>query len=128
MGGLLYLPNYDGTHNEAVEEMVGKRHVVAKQIMAEPHFDPPFKTGLAFNTEKSWFLNWQGVLKQPKESVDAAIEAWWSQFPPAGQETSADDVARKKENTILFADYCRALHDAAELIYHSGTHHGVHLG
>ena len=128
MGGVLYLPNYDGSHQEAIEGMVRERHLVKKQTIAEIQFDPPFKEGHPLNHEKSWFLNWQKILRQPKQVVDASIEAWWSQFCPGGERTTAGDVERKKMNTIVFADYCRALDDAANLIYHSYTHRGVHVG
>lgn len=127
MGGLLHLPQYDGSHQAAIEDLVRKMHLVKKQTNAGTKFDPPFKEGCYLDHKKSWFLNWRAILKQPKLDVDASIEAWWSQIP-GGQNTTAEDVVRKKKNTKVFADYCRALDHAAKLIFHSDTCRGVHVG
>jgi hypothetical protein len=121
MGGLLHLPQYDGFHDTAIQGLVRKMHLVKKQSLAETKFDPPFKKGSYRGAEKSWFLNWQAYLNQPKQAVDDSIEAWWSQILPGGQNTKAEVVARKKKNTIVFADYCRALSHAANLISSFGS-------
>ncbi len=81
MGGILYLPNYDGTHHETVQNLVKTTHLVKEQnSVPEVSFTAPIKKTHKLLNGKSWFLNWYKILRQPKRDVDISIENWWSQI------------------------------------------------
>lgn len=122
MGGLLFLPNYDRTHQETIRDLIKSTHLVIKQnSVAEVSFNPPFKQELRFSTERTWLLNWQRLLHVSKPQVDNKIRNWWGYIPQYLSLNDSDDVRRKQENAIAFADYCRSLNQAAKLIFFSGV-------
>lgn len=122
MGGLLYLPNYDATHDETVRDLIQGTHLVIKQNrVPDVSFSPPFKQDLRFSTERTWLLNWQKTLRQAKPQVDSKIRNWWAYIPQHLSLNDSDDVRRKQDNTIAFADYCRSLNEAAKLLFFSGV-------
>lgn len=128
MGGWLYLPNYDGVHHDTVQNLIQTTLLVKNQIQVpEVQFNPPFKKKPPL-PKNAWFVNWQKILQQPKDKVDQSIKSWWSQFKPGGEINKSDEVKRKQKNSIDFADYCRALKQAANLLYHSGIDDKIDIG
>ena len=122
MGGLLYLPDYDATHDKTVRDLIQSTYLVIKQNrVPEVSFSPPFKQDLRFSTERTWLLNWQKTLHQAKPQVDSKIRNWWAYMPQQLSLNDSDDVRRKQDNTIAFADYCRSLNQAAKLLFFSGV-------
>jgi len=120
MGGFLYLPNYNGAHHETVQGLIQTTYLVIKQnFVPNVKFNPPFKQDLKFSTKNTWFLNWQKCFHQDKSMVDRDIKNWWSQFQPHNTDNVSEEVKEKQKNSIEFADYCRALHQASNLVFHS---------
>lgn len=120
MGGFLYLPNFDANHYETVQNLIQTTYLVIKQNkVPDVKFNPPFKQNLGFSTNNTWFLNWQKCFHHQKSDLDKRIENWWSQFAQDSTINTSDDVIEKQKNSISFADYCRALHQASNLVYFS---------
>ena len=119
MGGFLYLPRSDGTHQKTLEELVQTAYLVKEQTHSEMRFTPPIKQNHHFQKDKTWFLNWYKILRQTKDDVDRSIKGWWSQVPVSGDINKCEEAERKQRNSIQFADYCRTLIQAAELVFYS---------
>lgn len=130
MGGVLYLPSYDGSHHSTVQNLVAKTFLVRRQVSmaTAARFEPPIKPGAAIRVDKSWFLNWQRCLNQPKSTLDASVESWWSEFRLGGTAAISEEVRRKQEITIRFADYCRELRDACNLLYFADVCPDLRIG
>ena len=129
MGGILYLPNYDGTHHPSVQNLIGSTNLIKKQdYTQETNFTPPIKNGINLFSDKYWFLNWYKILKQPKSQLDMSIKNWWSQILPSHGLNEVDGVKEKQRNSIEFADYCRALLKACELVYFSEIDRNIKIG
>ena len=129
MGGFLYLPNYDGSHHETVRSLIQTTYLVRKQnIVPDVQFSPPFNQNLGLGTKNTWFLNWQKCFHQPKSRVDTDIDNWWSQFAHDSTINASEDVKEKQKNSIGFADYCRTLHQASNLLYFSEIDDKIDIG
>lgn len=122
MGDLLHLPSYDGKHHATIQDLIQTTHLVKQQHNARngQHFKAPLKQGEELSPERTWFLNWHKCLHLPKPELDRQIRNWWQNYvrDPAVNESQA--TITKQENSIVFADYCRTLYHAANLIYFSG--------
>lgn len=129
MGGILYLPNYDGIHQPPVQSLISSTNLIKKQDYSqETNFTPPIKNGINLLSDKYWFLNWFKVLKQPKSQLDTSIMNWWSQNSPINKLSDDERVAEKQKNSIEFADYCRNLLKACELVYFSEVEKKINIG
>jgi hypothetical protein len=128
MGGFLYLPNFDGSHYDTVQNLIQTTYLIKEQNhIPEVKFCPPFKQKLNFITDTTWFLNWQKCFHQPKNQVDKDIENWWSQFAQGSKLNTSEKVKVKQKNSINFADYCRALNQASNLIYYSEINRNIDI-
>jgi len=129
MGGLLYLPNYDGTHQSTVQTLIQTTFLVKQQntSRSNQHFKAPFKEGKETDKDKTWFLNWYKCLHEPKGKVDQQIKNWWANLP-GNLVIKCEEVQKKQTNSIDFADYCRFLYEAANLMYHSGIDTKIKIG
>ena len=128
MGGLLYLPTYDGTHDPTVTHLVNTTWLVIRQLQGpNPHFTPPFKANLGFETTRTWFLNWHKILQLPKHQLDPIIRQWWLQIAHDKQINASQQVQEKQDNTIAFSDYCRQLYEAASLVFFSDINKDIDM-
>jgi len=124
MGGFLNLSNW-GRYQKTVESLVRTAYLVKKQTNMQDQtlkFNPPFKDNHSFISNNVWFLNWHRIMHHDKKTVESQIKNWWTQ--PHGIVTNLSEeekskVEDKQNNTICFADYCIALREASELLYHS---------
>jgi len=129
MGGILYLPNYDGTHQPTVQSLISATNLIKRQnITKEINFIPQIKAGVNLHIDKYWFLNWYKIFKQPKSQLDTSINNWWSQILPHRGLNDCEEVQNKQINTIEFADYCRALLEACELVFFSEIDRNIMIG
>jgi len=128
MGGILYLPNYDGTHHETVQNLIKTTHLVKEQNnVPEVTFTAPIKKTHQLLNGKSLFFNWYKILRQPKLDVDVSIKNWWSQIVQGGDINEFEEVKQKQNNSIEFADYCRELLQAANLLYYSDIDNKIEI-
>lgn len=129
MGGILYLPNYDGTHQPTIQRLISSSNLIKKQDYTKvTNFTPPIKRGINLMPDKYWFLNWYKIFKQPKSQLDTSIINWWSQLLPNNGLNDDEGVKEKQENSIEFADYCRNLLKACELVYFSEIDKKIDIG
>lgn len=128
MGGFLYLSIFDGTHSNIIKELIQTTHLVKQQnnSLNNQHFKAPFKEGKETNKKNSWFLNWHKLLHLPKEGLDQQIKNWWGSFPFSLNNNK--EVKEKQKNSIDFADYCRLLYEAANLIFYSEIDRKINIG
>ena len=64
---------------------------------------------------------------QPKPQLDTSITDWWSQIIPNTRINDDDRVREKQKNAIEFADYCRNLLKACELVYFSEIEREINI-
>lgn len=121
IGGILYLPQYDGHHVRVVDELVHKNYLIIQQNDAkdEQHFMAQFKEREKLDSNNTWFLNWHRILKLSKEKQDEQIDDWWQRYIHDRTISNDKKVKLKQENTKMFADYCRMLYQAAYLVHFS---------
>lgn len=128
MGGFLYLPNYDGTHHDIVQYLIKTTNLITEQtIVQDITFTAPFKDGVKLLKRNTWFINWYKILRQEKSQVDSSINNWWSQIAGTNEINEYDVVRTKQKNTIDFADYCRNLIQASNLVFHSGINKTIEI-
>ncbi len=128
MGGVLYLPIFNGSHYNTVQKLIQTTFLIKEQntSRSNKHFKAPFKEGKNINKERTWFLNWDKCLHEPNVNVDQKIKNWWSSLP-VNLDNESEEVQRKQTNSIYFADYCRFLYEAANLVYHSGININIDI-
>ena len=73
-------------------------------------------------------INWYKILRQEKTQVDSSINNWWSQIAGTNGVNNYDVVRIKQNHTIDFADYCRNLNQASNLVFHSGINKTIEIG
>lgn len=121
MGGVLYLPSYDGHHYKEINKLVESTHLIIQQeILSSPEhcFIAPFKDKSTCNKDRVWFINWHKILHQRDEDLTQSIKIWWHNFNLQHVPIS-DEVIKKQENTLKFATYCNLLYKSSRLIYFS---------
>jgi len=128
MGGLLYLPSYDGTHHETVQNLIKTTNLITEQtVVQDVTFTAPFINGVDLLKRNTWFINWYKILRQEKSQVDSSINNWWSQIAGTNGVNNYDVVIIKQKNSIEFADYCRSLNKASNLVFHSGINKTIDI-
>lgn len=136
MGGFLYIPNLNDPE-KTLKKLIKTTHLVIEQKASkeDQHFTVPFKKGgelkIKFNNNNSWFLNWHKLLHSSEADVKKQIEGWFSAFPIGSlkkDEKLEEEIKEKQKNSIEFANYCRQLYNAANLMYHSEIDKGIDIG
>ncbi|MFX1375702.1 MAG: hypothetical protein ACFFA0_07810, partial [Promethearchaeota archaeon] len=127
MGGFLYLPVYDGSHHSTIQKLIQTTFLVRQQHSAKYHFIAPFQKTV-LNEKYTWFLNWQKCLNLEKDPLDVQINHWWNRYSHSNLINEYGEVRKKQNNTIIFADYCRLLREAANLLYFSEVDKTIPIG
>lgn len=128
MGGFLYIPSYDGTHHDKIQDLIHTTHLIKEQNTHENiNFQAPFKENHGLIANNTWFLNWYKVFRTDKNQTDALIKNWWTQLGIGSNLNNHEEVEKKQQNTIQFADYCRELLNASKLIYFSDVNRDIKI-
>ena len=118
MGGLLYLPQHDGTTHDEVLSLLSNLHIIKPEVRSS--FPNPIKDGVTLIRDKYWYLNWQRPLKLHPENISQLVNSWWSGYPP-NAEGEGKNLIAKKENTIDFGNYCVSLSDSIQALCLAGV-------
>lgn len=106
MGGLLYLPQHDGTTHDEIQSLLTDLNIIKSDVYNS--FPSPIKKDASLHREKYWYLNWQRPLKLQPENISQLVNAWWSGYPShGGDETQS--LITKRDNTKEFGNYCARL-------------------
>ena len=144
IGGFLYITNLNDP-NKIIQKLIKTTHLVIEQnySKAKQHFIAPFKKEkelkIKFNNNNSWFLNWHKLLHLSEEDIRKQIEGCFSAIPTFPSNSFREEdlerleklekgIKEKQKNSFDFANYCRQLYNAANLMYHSKIDKGIDIG